>query len=261
MSFTLANTNHPELIDRFKCITRDNAIYPTSGVELPLPSPSYKLYIKMDIKVRDGSASDDKSKVILRTNRYSLLFCDLLKTDEIYAGIKIPLTLSEWHTFYFEINNTEVTIYIDGVYKGKTTMSTSVSDGVKSILFYSDVRYRNIIISDQKFSIGAMPIEIPIDSITGWDPSGENSYAADEDGQTCSIALNEAKINELKENYDISRMVCSGVIERQGDNLNTLGIMYGEEKKNISVNIGEHIFSADNPFGDGNIIHLIAKKV
>jgi hypothetical protein len=215
----------------------------------------------MDIKVRSGSDNDKDSKYVLSTNRYNILNCDLFKQDQIYAGFNIPVILNEWHTFYFEIHDKEVTVYIDGVYKGKATISTVNSDGHKSILFYSDVRYRNIIISDQKFSLGAMPIEIPINSVTGWDPSGENSYAADNNGQTCSLTLNEAKINELKRNYDITRMVCSGVIERQGDNLNTLGIMYGEEKKNISVNVGEHIFSADNPFGDGNIIHLIAKKV
>ena len=261
MSFTIANTNHPELIDRFKCITRDEAIYPTSNISISLPEIGNVLYIKMDIRTqKPGGYYDDSYPVIVNDCHLMKIGynCDSFFTTPLYTG-NFQVNTTEWHTYFFAVKDKYMDLYVDGVYKGNYEIT--LRDNIVTVGFAKNIWYRNIIISNKQFSVGAIPIEVPIDSITGWDHSGENSYAADEDGQTCSISLNEAKLNELKENYDISRLVCTGVIDRQGEKLNSLGIMYGEEKKNVSIDNGEHPFSVDNIFDENNIIHLIAKKV
>lgn len=270
MSFTIANTNHPELIDRFKCfqrksthnVSKESCIYTTEDVQIHFPNPCSKVYIKLDMRIYDYGQELNKESV-LRLGQTSLIYCYKGDNSKVFIGnANFTMELTDWHTYYFVVNtqSSNVEVYIDGNKKADVKYYAD-SDTFDTITVYKDMEYRNILISDKPFQPSAEVVEVPISSINGWDPSGENSYAADEDGQTCSITMDEARLNELKKDYDISRFVCTGVIDRQGENLNGLGVMYGEEKKNISISPGEHPFSIDNTFDEHNIIHLIAKKV
>lgn len=270
MSFTIANTNHPELIDRFKCIQRrsthnvskESCIYTTEDVQIHFPNPCSKIYIKLDMRIYDYGQELNK-EVIVRLGKMSLVYCYKWHNNKVCIGnSEFTMEVTDWHTYYFVVDtkNSDTEVYIDGNKKADVSYS-AYSDTFDTITLYKDIEVRNILISDKPFKPSAEVVEIPISSVTGWDPSGETSYAADEEGQTCSITMDETKLNELKTNYDISRCVCTGVIDRQGENLNGLGVMYGEEKKNVSISPGEHPFSIDNPFEDSNVIHLIAKKV
>lgn len=273
MSFTIANTSHPELIDRFKCLQRQsthntskgNCIYPVNDVQIHLPSQCKDLYIKMDIRIYDYGQSLNKQTALLLNSNIFLVSTRMFTNNKVFVvGKEFVMEFTDWHTYYFAITDyKKARIYIDGNDKGEEQISsqTSYPELFNTITLFKDMEYRNIIISDKPFQPSAEVVEVPISSITGWDPSGENSYAADEEGQTCSLALSNSKLNDLKTDYDISRLVCTGVIDRQGENLNGLGVVYGKEKKNVSVAAGEHPFSIDNVFDENNIIHLIAKKV